>query len=224
MKKKAPAAAPIHSDRLKRLLRKEPETVGDIDLRLHRAISWLKAAEQQTEDLRFITLWISFNACYAVDGLHELADERASEKSNIRDFLKKLESKDEEQWIGKFLWERSNEIRILLSNKFIFQSYWNFVRGLESEYEKAFQTALGKANTYLMEGRVSDLLFEVLTRLYVLRNQLIHGGATFQGKINRRQVNEGVRMLDKLVPLIIELMIQNKQEDWGKASFPPVEG
>ena len=224
MKKKATALVAVNSDRLKRLLKKEPQLHGDIDLRLHRAISWLKSAEQSSEDLRFISLWIAFNACYAIDDLNELAEERASEKSNIRDFLKNLEAKDEGGQLGKLLWDRfSNEIRILLNNKYIFQPYWNHLRGIETEYETALQSSLNKASRFMSEGRVSDLLYEVLTRLYVLRNQLFHGGATFQGKVNRSQVKDGAAMLEKLVPVIIEIMIQNKQEDWGKASFPPVE-
>ncbi len=224
MKKKAPALVAVNSDRLKRLLKKEPQLDGDIDLRLHRAISWLKSAEQSSEDLRFISLWIAFNACYAIDDLNELAEERASEKSNIRDFLKNLEAKDEGGQLGKLLWDRfSNEIRILLNNKYIFQPYWNHLRGIETEYETALQSSLNKASRFMSEGRVADLLYEVLTRLYVLRNQLFHGGATFQGKVNRSQVKDGAAMLEKLVPVIIEIMIQNKQEDWGKASFPPVE-
>ncbi len=34
-------------------------------VRLHRAISWLKCAEdiQDNLDLQYISLWISFNAC-----------------------------------------------------------------------------------------------------------------------------------------------------------------
>ena len=205
-------------------MKKEPQLDGDIDLRLHRAISWLKSAEQSSEDLRFISLWIAFNACYAIDDLNELAEERASEKSNIRDFLKNLEAKDEGGQLGKLLWDRfSNEIRILLNNKYIFQPYWNHLRGIETEYETALQSSLNKASRFMSEGRVADLLYEVLTRLYVLRNQLFHGGATFQGKVNRSQVKDGAAMLEKLVPVIIEIMIQNKQEDWGKASFPPVE-
>ncbi len=224
MKKKAPALVAVNSDRLKRLLKKEPQLDGDIDLRLHRAISWLKSAEQSSEDLRFISLWIAFNACYAIDDLNELAEERASEKSNIRDFLKNLEAKDEGGQLGKLLWDRfSNEIRILLNNKYIFQPYWNHLRGIETEYETALQSSLNKASRFMSEGRVADLLYEVLTRLYVLRNQLFHGGATFQGKVNRSQVKDGAAMLEKLVPVNIEIMIQNKQEDWGKASFPPVE-
>ena len=38
----------------------------DLNLRLHRALSWLKRAEMaEDDDGRFIFLWIAFNAAYA---------------------------------------------------------------------------------------------------------------------------------------------------------------
>ena len=35
--------------------------------RLHRALSWLKASAEQDNnlDMQLISLWVSFNACYA---------------------------------------------------------------------------------------------------------------------------------------------------------------
>lgn len=37
-------------------------------IRIHRAISWLESANdvKGNDDLSFISLWVSFNACYAV--------------------------------------------------------------------------------------------------------------------------------------------------------------
>jgi hypothetical protein len=58
-------------------------------IRIHRAISWLESAYdvKENDDLAFISLWISFNACYAVQ---MPKDEILSEKENFRVFLKKL--------------------------------------------------------------------------------------------------------------------------------------
>jgi hypothetical protein len=58
-----------------------PET---LTIRLHRAISWLKSAEKQDGnlDLKFISLWIAFNASYAVD-LNGISSK--PEKAKLRD-------------------------------------------------------------------------------------------------------------------------------------------
>ena len=47
-----------------------------------------------------------------------------------------------------------------------------------------------------------------------MRNQLIHGGATYQSRVNRDQVRDSANLLGKLIPLIIEIMIDNPDEAW----------
>ena len=37
------------------------------------------------------------------------------------------------------------------------------------------------------------------------RNQLIHGGATWQGGVNRNQVRDGGRVLEQLVPVFVTI-------------------
>jgi len=52
---------------------------------------------------------------------------------------------------------------------------------------------------------------------------LMHGGATFKSDINRSQVRDGNNMLKLLIPLVIEIMLTNQQEDWGEIYYPVIE-
>ena len=63
----------------------------------------------------------------------------------------------------------------------------------------------------------------VFDRLYVLRNQLVHGGATWNSSVNRDQVRDGTRILAFLVPLFIDLMMDNPDIAWGDPCYPVVE-
>jgi hypothetical protein len=63
----------------------------------------------------------------------------------------------------------------------------------------------------------------VLNRLYTLRNQLMHGGATWGGKVNREQLRDCTRLLGNLVPVIIGLMMDNPDTPWGDAVYPVVD-
>jgi hypothetical protein len=63
----------------------------------------------------------------------------------------------------------------------------------------------------------------VFNRLYTLRNQLMHGGATWNSAVNRDQVRDCVNLLGKLVPLVIEVMLDNPNTLWGDACFPVVK-
>jgi len=57
--------------------------------RLHRAISWLGCAVEQSDnvDLQLISLWISFNALYAVD---EGGSESLAERFAFLRFVKRV--------------------------------------------------------------------------------------------------------------------------------------
>ena len=59
-------------------------------------------------------------------------------------------------------------------------------------------------------------------RLYVLRNQLIHGGATWNSSVNRAQVKDGVHILLALVPVVIGLMLRRPEADFGEILYPVV--
>ena len=65
-----------------------------------------------------------------------------------------------------------------------------------------------------------DVLVKLFDRLYVLRNQLMHGCATRSGTLNRRQVEQGERVLRFLIPLFLDIMMDNPGEDWGELSYP----
>jgi len=62
----------------------------------------------------------------------------------------------------------------------------------------------------------------VLDRLYVLRNQLVHGGATWGGQTNRAQVRDGAAILGTLVPIMLALMMQADDEAFAGIAYPVV--
>ena len=66
------------------------------------------------------------------------------------------------------------------------------------------------------------VLLVLFDRLYVLRNQLVHGGATWNSSINRAQVKDGAAVLGWLLPVFIDIMLENPDRDWGKPFYPVV--
>ena len=63
----------------------------------------------------------------------------------------------------------------------------------------------------------------VFERLYVLRNQLVHGGATWNSSVNRNQVRDGAAIMGHLVPAIIRIMMENGAAVWGAPCYPVVD-
>lgn len=195
-----------------------------LGLRVHRAISWINKAEQSQDDsdAHFIFLWIAFNAAYAQDT--EML--RSTESEAFSRFLEKLVDLDRDGVLYDLVWsEFSSSIRLLLDNKYVFPPFWDYHNQKidEATFKQRFDSAKAAANVALSRKQTDVVLSIVLQRLYTLRNQLIHGGATWQSSANRAQINDGVAFLSKLVPMIVNIMMDNAGELWGSANYPVVD-
>jgi len=107
----------------------------------------------------------------------------------------------------------------------LFQPFRDYHNGWieEAGWRRQFETSKAAAKRGLAQQDTRRLLAVVLDRLYTLRNQLIHGGATWNSGVNRVQVNDGAAILALLVPTIIHLMIENAGQVWGNVCYPVVE-
>ena len=193
------------------------------NLRIHRGISWLKKSSYLSNDLdlQFISLWIAFNAIYAEDL------PIAQDKQSLRKFLQVVCQADQEHKIYHLIWERfSQPIRAVLDNPFIYQGFWDYQNqkisqqtcdeGLKREKQKVLQALKDKDSAYI--------LYIVFNRLYTLRNQIVHGGATYQSSVNRPQLHNAVQVLSILLPSFIQVLIENAQHlDLGKPYYPVVQ-
>lgn len=224
-----PAAHPLHPDVLKDKQRALREGFAQpLTLRVHRALSWLRRAEEEVDDgdVRFILLWIGFNAAYAGDVSLALGSETQRERNLFMRFFTTLVSFDGKHRIYNLVWERfSQEIRVLLENHYVFAPFWHHHNGLlgNADWRDKLDRehiAIGAALRRLDTATILSILFG---RLYVLRNQLVHGGATWGSSANRAQVRDGTALLGCLLPLFIDLMMDNPAHDWPMPNYPVVE-
>ncbi|GAA6135857.1 HEPN domain-containing protein [Oceaniserpentilla sp. 4NH20-0058] len=210
-------------DQLKQALKSKRDQLTDThSTRLHRAISWLNCAAQQQDDLdlQLISLWIALNACYAVD---QGGSESLAERFAFQGFIEKLVSHDESKAIYACLWETySGPVKALIKNPYVYGGFWQVKREdpNSEKWREGFNRLSVEALNHLSRQNVPELLGIVLDRLFVLRNQLIHGGATYQSQINREQVQDGAQLLSSLVPIMIEIMLNAESEDWGSIYYP----
>ena len=204
-----------------------PDGLG---LRLRRSLSWLGRAEREMadadHDAAFIFYWIAFNSAYQRkyspnDPLNP------TERELFSDYFRKVVKLDTESAISDAVWQKFSEsIEGFLENHYVFQPFWNHLNrgGRAANWRDDFERDKMKARMAIA-GRVTvDVLAILFDRLYVLRNQLMHGGATWSGSVNRAQVGDGARILAFLVPLFLKLMLDNPGEPWGPPRYPPVDG
>jgi hypothetical protein len=210
-------------DELKQLLKSKRDGFSTIHgTRLHRALSWLNCAAKQQDDvdLQLISLWIAFNACYAID---QGGSESLAERFAFQRFVEKLVSHDQDKKIYACLWQTySGPVKALIKNPYVYSGFWQAKReDVNSEnWRNEFDQLSVSALNHLSRQNVPELLGIVLDRLFVLRNQLIHGGATYASQINREQVEDGAQLLSSLVPIMIEIMLNGEQEGWGNIYYP----
>ena len=77
---------------------------------------------------------------------------------------------------------------------------------------------------FLRRQATLQVLVIAISRVYTVRNQLLHGAATWNGKVNRHQVRDCTRMMARFVPLVIEIMLDHPQAKWPKPSYPVIVG
>jgi hypothetical protein len=188
-------------------------------------LSWLDRAEQEVtdQDARFVFLWIAFNAAYA----NEISVRRDfSERRLLLGFMNRLIDCDESNLLYEMIWRRySTSIRLLIDNRFVYQPYWDYLNGLLSEADWLEMFARSKASAHRALGKMDTRKVFAVTfdRLYTLRNQLVHGGSTWNSSVNRSQVTDGARILGDIVPIVIHLMMENPDQLWGEPCYPVVE-
>jgi len=199
-----------------------PPSLG---LRVHRALSWLGRAEREAEDFdaRFIFLWIAFNAAYA----NELPDRvRFSEQGVFANFVKRIVALDEKNILSGVIWSQfPSSIRLLIDNRYIFQPFWDFHNGRDGAegWEERFQAEKAAAHRALGRRDTAKVLLILLDRLYTLRNQLVHGGATWGSSVNRDQVRDAANIMEHVVPAVIDVMMSAANEIWGDPCYPVVD-
>ena len=200
-------------------------------LRMHRALSWLQRAEAagEDDDVAFVCLWIGFNAAYAQD-LGDGVGGGTSERLAFRNFMADVCALDAGKALSALVWQVfPGPIRLLLDNRYVFQPFWDALNnprsdGSTSDHRReAFDEVRQRVHRALAQQDTERVLYEVFVRLYTLRNQLMHGGATWNSSVNRAQVHDGRALLARVLPVMLGVMMDNPARFEGRPFYPVVQ-
>ena len=206
--------------------------------RILRVLSWLTAAEKakKDDDFRLMCALAAFNGLYAVPpwqrGVrsNKTSDEpkrEVLEHEVINNMIDKLIEFDKEGILLEYLKnERREELEQILANQYLFFGYWQFYDFYRHKMPIArWMKEHGKKNEkiekYLADDDVAVPLKETMYRIWVLRNQLVHGEAGYKDYYNRSQINECAKFLPPLVGRMLRIMIDNTDSLWGDVPYPP---
>lgn len=120
-------------------------------------------------------------------------------------------------------------ICLLLDNQYVFQPFWDALNnprsdGSTSDHRReAFDEVRQRVHRALAQQDTERVLYEVFVRLYTLRNQLMHGGATWNSSVNRAQVHDGRALLARVLPVMLGVMMDNPARFEGRPFYPVVQ-
>ncbi len=193
-----------------------------LPIRLHRAFSWLASVEEFPEsdqlDQKLIFRWIALNSLYGRwDGR---IDEPTRDAESLERFLSTIIRLDRDGHVADGLQKQKSLAMSILDDECVNDYFWRMVR--ENRQFRPGRTRR-LAEEWYREANWSQLLNELLDRVYLVRCQLIHGAATFESKINRQTVRRCATMLQIVMQSVLLVMIDHGMTtDWGELCYPPV--
>ena len=199
--------------------------------RIRRAKSWLDCARREHAsgdlssgqwDVAFVLYWIAFNAAFATE-----YSESPSTSKEFRHCVAQIVCLESGRDICVQVQNRlADPVDRVLKNKYLFKKYWDYANGKRGNenWEQSLRDQLEsvrKAIAEPSEARSKTFLRILFERLYTLRNQIVHGGATWKSRYNRKSVEYGVPIMAFLVPLFVKIIEQHPEVKWGRPYYRP---
>lgn len=193
-------------------------------IRIHRCFSWLQRVEEIKDsgatDAALIFQWTALNSLYSQ--WNEDLREPVSDRESLPPFLDRALQLDADDQISQVLKDHRKLGMSIFDDEYLTKFFWE--DPTDERARKAKKTKFD-ARTWYVEDRLSLILERLLERIYFLRCQLVHGGATFGGRLNRTVLRRCSTMLGHLLPAILLALIDHGyDEDWGPLCYPPHAG
>lgn len=189
-------------------------------IRVHRALSWLKRAtefDEQHAEARFLFLWIALNSLYSRWNNQKNAPDFDSAARN--DFIAAVCEMDLAQ-VAEKLHRHRGLVKKILSNPFLSEVFWRapdhpMARGRATE-------DAGYIDLNFKQRNYCKVLTQAMQRLFVLRGQIVHGASTGGSRLNRSSLRHCLELLAMFVPVVLHIVIDKGcGDDWPELCYPP---
>lgn len=180
--------------------------------RLQRADSWIQAASGLEPDQlheAFIFLYIAFNCLY---GRRKYEGDETQIEEDLDAFFSKILAMHgtDVQHGGTILKDALTTCRqdgaVLIRDRFLVNRYWRGTQPPAALQAKLNKEALGALEA-LVDSAYREFLSLVFRRISVLRNQVMHGCATYGARsYGRASLTKALRVLRALVPAFYQLV------------------
>lgn len=191
-------------------------------IRMHRAFSWMTAVEDTNDhdniDAKLVFRWIALNALYGK--WNDQSSEPEPDRQSLRAFLETVLGLDREQLIAGCLSRHQALVVSICSDPFVNDHYWRLLNTDKRFNKKRDQFQIQR---WYADQNWTLILDELIQRIYLVRCQLVHGAATFEGKLNRDVVRRCGSMLERLLFVILTIITKHGWSgNWDHLCYPPV--
>jgi hypothetical protein len=205
----------------------DSETHDAIRLRMHRAMSWMRKAQEfevpDDADARLIFSWIGLNTLYAKWD-SDIAN-REPEWKVREDFLRWIVKQDVRGRVQEVLLDNRKHCDRLLSEEHLVNSYWGNPTEEEARKARTKPRKIGKH--YHDAEDVINVLIPLIKCIAMLRSQLVHGQSTYGSSANRDVVEAGAKVMFDLVMVLLQLVAEDglwKDDSvWQPVPYPPMK-
>ena len=213
--------------------------IDDNNTRFRRAGAWIKEANKPLDPpARFVFSWIAFNAQYQDLNMREEWEKEKKgslEINMICAFIDKI-SRSNGKLLARAIAKVESDLREIFQLQQIHHGFWKkpddpnistaadwhaYFRAEEENCLKELNAALA-VRPDMPARAAAPMLKLAFGRLYVVRNQVFHGGHSRSKDESHgyTQIQHGAEVLFEMVKCFQGIMEERLDEDWGKVDFP----
>ncbi|MBH58728.1 MAG: hypothetical protein CMJ82_16270 [Planctomycetaceae bacterium] len=127
---------------------------------------------------------------------------------------------DEDEHVAFVIRRQDRRIHEMFASKYLNRKNWR--KHEIKDHDQRDQSVLAYQQWRQTQNwaRIFDGL---LDRIYLIRCQMVHGGATYNSGKNRRSVNDCNVVLNELINAVCMILIdKGTDHDWGIMCYPPL--
>ena len=202
---------------------KRSEISKKLDLRLQRALSWIKQANQQHHDIEIKLLyhWIALNSLHVC----QINQSFEQQQHSLTLFLQHLVACDHEKKIRQTLMNRlDSNMHHFLESPYLSYSFWQFQHAERDkmQFQHDLQAEKQQIVLSIREQRDAELLDLILRRIAMLHRQMSLGGLLHQSQVYRQLMSDAAQILTLLLPVFMTILLENARDFDDLTTFFPI--
>jgi hypothetical protein len=179
-----------------------------------------ESLEDQDTEERLLFAWIALNSLYG--RWDEKLNEPEPDGKSLPAFVDAICALDSKGRLQKLLEQDRDLAMEIFDDPYVTEFFWKAPSPVRARQARGTRH---QAKTWYTEGKWRMILQHLINRIYFLRCQIVHGTATYRGRVNREALARCADMLESIVWCMLDVICDRGVElNWGRLCYPPRGG